>query len=535
MILDSEEVVLNETQDVDEIITEYCLLQSGQSPTSSTIWYTIDNLPTYIDNVGGTQYVYWMRQTINGYTNDPEPAKKTLISTQLKDNGLTASGKTAAMVRQYGAGVLVCRKGKTVGALVNADGSFDVVEVEWSGDTPTAGDVLASYGSKAMVMKDGNRYEYLRMEDLVGQSGKTLTETAVAWLGTNPPYFRTEHSIYSLTSVKKKSDSTDITSSCTFNSGSYRISVPFSLVSDNEKFVIKYVSKDTDLKAFTFGDRKGGSKGALSMSIGTGNVVYGDTSTAIGRNNTISGNYSLAEGAGNTVAHDGAAAIGSLLTTGRDDQLVIGYKNVRTTDKLFVIGNDGQNIFTVAEDGQIVARTSDGEYYTLINRSSDHKTLYIRNFHYYLDGDTYKSEMVSGLYSHATGLAINGQDLFYQAGSSITLNPTTPYTAYVTESSTTIRITIPVDKSLRYISSIQVTKMIGAIIGPNGYLNLPGTTSAGSHQTNWVKTSVTINADKINNYAIRVELVGSSAFYNTTNNRPHAYIPSYGGIVFSFS
>ena len=43
----------------------------------------------------------------------------------------------ATMVRQYSGGVLVCKTGQKVGALVNADGSFDVVDVTWDGETPT--------------------------------------------------------------------------------------------------------------------------------------------------------------------------------------------------------------------------------------------------------------------------------------------------------------------------------------------------------------------------------------------------------------
>ena len=51
----------------------------------------------------------------------------------------------STIIRQYADGVLVCKTGNTVGALVNANGSFDVVSVTWSGTTPTAGNVLASF------------------------------------------------------------------------------------------------------------------------------------------------------------------------------------------------------------------------------------------------------------------------------------------------------------------------------------------------------------------------------------------------------
>lgn len=44
--------------------------------------------------------------------------------------------EVATLVRAYGDGVLVCKKGQTIGALINADGSFDVVSLTWEGDVP---------------------------------------------------------------------------------------------------------------------------------------------------------------------------------------------------------------------------------------------------------------------------------------------------------------------------------------------------------------------------------------------------------------
>ena len=63
---------------------------------------------------------------------------------------ITGVNGLKALVRQYGQGVLVCRKGNTIGALVNADGSFDVVRVTWSGATPTAGGAIAKFGASSV-------------------------------------------------------------------------------------------------------------------------------------------------------------------------------------------------------------------------------------------------------------------------------------------------------------------------------------------------------------------------------------------------
>ena len=42
---------------------------------------------------------------------------------------IAAADEIATLVREYSNGVLVCKTNQTVGALVNADGTFDVVNV----------------------------------------------------------------------------------------------------------------------------------------------------------------------------------------------------------------------------------------------------------------------------------------------------------------------------------------------------------------------------------------------------------------------
>ena len=62
----------------------------------------------------------------------------------------TADG-IATLIRAYSGGVLVCKTGCTVGALVNANGSFDVVTVSWNGDEPTVGATITEYGNNRTV------------------------------------------------------------------------------------------------------------------------------------------------------------------------------------------------------------------------------------------------------------------------------------------------------------------------------------------------------------------------------------------------
>ena len=55
------------------------------------------------------------------------------------------AGELATLVRQYGGGVLVGRVGNMTAALVNADGSFDIVAVAWDGGEPSVGSTLARF------------------------------------------------------------------------------------------------------------------------------------------------------------------------------------------------------------------------------------------------------------------------------------------------------------------------------------------------------------------------------------------------------
>lgn len=76
------------------------------------------------------------------------------------ENGIDSDGNVISnilqtMVRPYETGVLVGQVGNSPCALVNAHGSFDVVEVEWDGDVPTVPDNgrLAFFGETAELTK----------------------------------------------------------------------------------------------------------------------------------------------------------------------------------------------------------------------------------------------------------------------------------------------------------------------------------------------------------------------------------------------
>lgn len=106
-----------------------------------TAW-TVDTADLDID--------YWRTAGAVSYENASDVIELSSAITQQADSIttlLSATGELSTMVRQYGDGVLVGRVGQGVGALVSADGSFDVVPVEWDGSTPTAGTPITTIGA----------------------------------------------------------------------------------------------------------------------------------------------------------------------------------------------------------------------------------------------------------------------------------------------------------------------------------------------------------------------------------------------------
>ena len=80
----------------------------------------------------------------------------TNLSTEVRQTArdLTAKitqGDETTMMRVYGNGVLIGKVGQSVCALVNANGSFDIVTVSWSGSTPTVTTTAAKFGSDNLV------------------------------------------------------------------------------------------------------------------------------------------------------------------------------------------------------------------------------------------------------------------------------------------------------------------------------------------------------------------------------------------------
>lgn len=164
-VLAYAQVTLAATVDVDAVTTYYRLqASSSAAPSKPTVenptgWTTTE--PTYAGGSASTLYTCQRTDLTDGswawsdvsVSSSYEAAKAAWNKAQAAAD---AAAQTAALVRQYGAGVLVCREGNAVGALVNADGSFDVVEVTWSGGVPSAGSAVASFAEDEMTMLGGD-------------------------------------------------------------------------------------------------------------------------------------------------------------------------------------------------------------------------------------------------------------------------------------------------------------------------------------------------------------------------------------------
>lgn len=69
---------------------------------------------------------------------------------------------TATMIRQYSGGVLVAKTGSSVGALVNADGSFDVVLLTWSDGVPSVSGTPSSFDTDSVNLLGGAARFYVK-------------------------------------------------------------------------------------------------------------------------------------------------------------------------------------------------------------------------------------------------------------------------------------------------------------------------------------------------------------------------------------
>ena len=142
-------------------VVQWYLSTSQSSATGSAAGWTSEpptwqqgryiwerTLVTFDD--GSTKYAPSERGVLSKAVNKAN--EEAASASGKADTAIQEAAKANALVRPYNDGVIVCREGNSVGALVNADGSFDIVDVTWSQGVPTAGSTrYATFGGTTLI------------------------------------------------------------------------------------------------------------------------------------------------------------------------------------------------------------------------------------------------------------------------------------------------------------------------------------------------------------------------------------------------
>lgn len=264
----------------------------------------------------------WTRSYITWEDNTTDTTTPVLAGGLNSANEEAA--KANAVVRTYNSGVLLCRQGNTVGALVNASGSFDIVSVSWVGNVPTAGASLATFGTTTYI---GNGTHGIEITDQL--IALELESERAFEVGYTPASGGSAYNWYMLMD---------------FMTGMFRCKTsgynqPRQLSTEGYPLVFldgstpKYWNGTAyaaqTVNKMTIGSRASGTEANYSFSFGQSNVVSGNDSAAFGKG---------------LIAQDTV-------------QTVLGIANVAKNGPLLIIGNgmtEGpyrSNVFEVNYDG----------------------------------------------------------------------------------------------------------------------------------------------------------------------------------------
>lgn len=297
------------------------------------------------------------------------------FDSRITQNANNIAGEVLAretLIRQYANGVLVCKVGESVGALVNASGSFDVVAVTWSGNNPTVGGELAKFGqesqigqesetflgidSRSMRLTDGaSSQTYFEAADLRGDDGvATLTSTYIADGITATQAY--EIFILPLESIEEV---TGVTLDGTATTRFYVQNLNEVVVENTTKgqtVAITYTTESVLAKAYTLGIRRGGGDvGAMSVAEGIYTMAQGAMAHAEGSWTQANGEASHAGGESTTANGPRSFAHGTDVVADYDSQIVVGKYNARGLNSLFEVGTGDPTMresgFWVGEDG----------------------------------------------------------------------------------------------------------------------------------------------------------------------------------------
>lgn len=219
---------------------------------------------------------------------------------------IEAAGLANTMIRAYGSGVLVCKQGNTVGALVNSNGSFDVVSVTWSGTTPTAGAVYATYGASARIGAANSTN--------ISLDGRKITMTSVS--GSTAEDVFVIDGVHELTFGGRASGST---------------------IGDGSA-VLGWGNTASGSNSVAIGNASTAS-GVVAVAIGSQTKATGVNAFAANNGNTASGRYSASFGVGNTSSGYQTFVCGTYNKASYSDQFVCGKYNSNNGSDLLEIGN----------------------------------------------------------------------------------------------------------------------------------------------------------------------------------------------------
>ena len=244
-----------------------------------------------------------------------------------------ATAATAnTMIRAYGSGVLVCKQGNTVGALVNSNGSFDVVQVTWSGSTPTASSVYSTYGATSQIGKSDQSHFTVNTNGFGFYSNDTLL--GGIQLVNSVPYY---------TFGARNSGSTNGQRSVSL--GGVNTASAYSAIAagDNCTASGQYsFASGTQCTASGSASRSHGNSSTASKTcataIGESCTASGDYSFAQGQSCTASASSSHASGNGANAKSSYAHAMGSSVIAAANGQCAVGRYNVESSSHLLIVG-----------------------------------------------------------------------------------------------------------------------------------------------------------------------------------------------------
>jgi len=222
-----------------------------------------------------------------------------------------------AMIHAYNDGVLVCRRSEALGALVNADGSFDVVKVSWSGNTPTVGDKYATFSDTSAIINH-------RFWDSSASDYRTYTGVQLSRAGS-----------YIGTGLKAENTSFACGSGAGFptdGSGIWNPDYKVIKASGRGAFAGGYATVRGDVAAIE-------SSGYGSFAFGYFYIndpdmkikASGDGSVAFGYGCVASGDYSFACGQGNNTSSANQFACGKFNSNSSSNLLEVGNGYDRTS------------------------------------------------------------------------------------------------------------------------------------------------------------------------------------------------------------